>query len=157
MEDIEGPSTSKKVKRSKSRSLSEKQIVLRVFHCLERDHQRPKDNLVHMCCNSTDVPPNNQPGVPTSLTSTITKDKLVDMCSDYTGVPKSSVYKILRENKIHGEVQTPKTSSGRKKSQLMKKPKTVYAQLFTVSFSEMSCPLCKKFWRQLAIMNWSHK
>lgn len=124
MGDMVGPSTSKKVKRSESRSVREKQIVLRVFHCLERDHQPPKDDFVHMCCNSTCVPPNNQPGISTSLSSTITKDKLVDMCSDYTGVPKSSIYKILREAKIHGDVQTPKTSSGRKKITVDEEAKT---------------------------------
>jgi hypothetical protein len=66
-------------------SYREKTIILNVYNPLEKDH-------------------------PMKL-----KTGLVEMCSRYTGVSELSVFKILREKKIEGDVKKPKKGGGKKK------------------------------------------
>lgn len=56
MENIPEPEPSThQGRRGAPRSEAEKKIILQVFKCLERDHPRPKDELIEMCSDYTGV------------------------------------------------------------------------------------------------------
>jgi len=64
-------------------SVSEKVIILNVHDCIKHDYP------------------------------SFTVQEIVERCSRMTGIGKSTVFKLLRERKVAGQVETPKKSSGR--------------------------------------------